>query len=116
MRMFALATTAIIAACPVPVAADELAPTGVLRAAYLATNPAQAMRDPTTGEMRGPAPELGRALAGRSNVPLELKAIAGPPAVIEAVRKGEADIGFVAYEATRLGSVEFSQTYMLVRQ
>src|SRR5262249_3499075 len=25
-------------------------------------------------------------------------------------------IGFVAYEATRLGTVEFSQTYMLVRQ
>ena len=116
MRMLALATTAIIAACPAPAAADELAPTGVPRAAYLGTNPAQAMRDPTTGEMRGPAPELGRALAGRSNVPLELKAIAGPPAVIEAVRKGEADIGFVAYEATRLGSVEFSQTYMRVRQ
>src|SRR5262249_57047711 len=42
--------------------------------------------------------------------------IAGPPAVIAAVKNGEADIGFVAYEATRLGTVEFSQTYMLVRQ
>src|SRR4029453_5315828 len=37
-------------------------------------------------------------------------------AVIEGVKNGEADIGFVAYEATRLGTVEFSQTYMLVRQ
>jgi polar amino acid transport system substrate-binding protein len=36
--------------------------------------------------------------------------------VIEAVRSGVADIGFVAYEATRLGAVEFSQVYMLVRQ
>src|SRR5262249_57763760 len=48
--------------------------------------------------------------------PLEFNPIAGPPAVIEAVKNGEADIGFVAYEATRLGTVEFSQTYMLVRQ
>ena len=36
--------------------------------------------------------------------------------MIEAVRTGQADIGFVAYEATRLGTVEFSQTYMLVQQ
>ena len=116
MRTFRLVMIAAGVACATSAMAGDIAPGGTLRAAYLGTNPAQAMRDPTTGEMRGPAPELGRALAGRSNVPLELKAIAGPPAVIEAVRKGEADIGFVAYEATRLGSVEFSQTYMLVRQ
>jgi polar amino acid transport system substrate-binding protein len=36
--------------------------------------------------------------------------------VIDAVQSGQADIGFVAYEATRLGTVEFSQTYMLVQQ
>jgi hypothetical protein len=41
------------------------------------------------------------SLADRNNVPLEFKPIAGPPAVIEAVKNGEADIGFVAYEATR---------------
>ena len=55
-------------------------------------------------------------LARRDNATLEFKPIAGPPAVIEAVKTGDADIGFVAYEATRLGTVEFSQTYMLVRQ
>ena len=36
--------------------------------------------------------------------------------MIEAVRSGQADIGFVAFEATRLGTVDFSQTYMLVHQ
>ena len=36
--------------------------------------------------------------------------------MIEAVKSGQADIGFVAYEATRLGTVEFSETYMLVQQ
>jgi polar amino acid transport system substrate-binding protein len=114
--MFGFAIVAILTGCPGPAAANDLAPTGTLRAAYLSTNPAQAMRDPSTGEIRGPAYELARELAGRNNVPLELRPIAGPPAVIEAVKNGEADIGFVAYEATRLGTVEFSQIYMLVRQ
>src|SRR6516165_7399870 len=74
------------------------------------------MRDPATGEIRGPAYDLARELARRNDVPLEFKPIAGPPAVIEAVKNGQADIGFVAYEATRLGTEEFSETYMLVRQ
>jgi len=107
---------AAVLACGTPAMAGDIAPGGTLRAAYLGTNPAQAMRDPSTGEIRGPAYELARELAGRNNVPLELKPIAGPPAVIEAIKNGEADVGFVAYEATRLGTVEFSQTYMLVRQ
>jgi polar amino acid transport system substrate-binding protein len=114
--MFAFAMVANLIGCPEPTAATDLAPTGRLRAAYLGTNPAQAMRDPSTGEIGGPAYELARELADRNNVPLEFKPIASPPAVIEAVKNGEADIGFVAYEATRLGMVEFSQTYMLVRQ
>jgi hypothetical protein len=38
------------------------------------------MRDPSTGEIRGPAYELARELAHRNNVPLEFKPIAGPPA------------------------------------
>ena len=116
MRMFAFAMVAILIGCREPAAANDLAPTGTLRAVYLGTNPAQAMRDPSTGETRAPSYELARELARRNNVPLEFKPIASPPAVIEAVKNGEADIGFVAYEATRLGTVDFSQTYMLVRQ
>jgi len=116
MRTFRLVMIAAVLACGTSVMAGDIAPGGTLRAAYLGTNPAQAMRDPATGEVRGPAYDLARELAHRNNVPLEFKPIASPPAVIEAVKNGEADIGFVAYEATRLGTVEFSQTYMLVRQ
>jgi polar amino acid transport system substrate-binding protein len=94
----------------------EIAPGDTLRAVYLSTNPAQATRDPVTGEMRGASVTLARELAARYKLLLELKPLAGPPDVIEAVRSGTADIGFVAYEATRLGTVAFSQTYMLVRQ
>ena len=116
MRTFRLVMIAAGLACGPAAMAGDIAPLGTLRAVYLGTNPAQAMRDPATGEVRGVAYDLARELARRNNVPLEFKPIAGPPAVIEAVKNGEADIGFVAYEATRLGTVDFSQTYMLVRQ
>src|SRR5215468_2862788 len=116
MRTFRLVMIASVLACGTSAVAHDIAPGGTLRAVYLGTNPAQAMRDPATGEVRGPAYDLARELARRNNVPLEFKPIASPPAVIEAVKTGDADIGFVAYEATRLGTVEFSQIYMLVRQ
>ncbi len=95
---------------------NDIAPRGTLRAVYLATNPAQAVRDPATGAVHGASAELAAELAKRSGLPLDFKPASNPPAVIAAVKDGDGDIGFVAYEATRLGTVEFSQTYMLVRQ
>ena len=95
--------------------ADNIAPAGTLRAAYLSSNPAQAVRDPTTGEIRGASADLARELARRRNVPVALVPLPNPAAVIEAVAKGEADIGFVAYPPERVGTVEFSQIYMLVQ-
>lgn len=97
-------------------AASDIAPTGTLRALYLGTNPAQAIRDPASGEIRGASADLARELAKRLNVTLKLEPSASPAAVIEAIAKGEADIGFVAYAPERVGTVEFSQTYMLVQQ
>jgi polar amino acid transport system substrate-binding protein len=97
-------------------AASDIAPTGTLRAVYLATNPAQATRDPASGEIRGVSADFARELAKRLNLPLKLEPSASPATVIEAVAKGEADIGFVAYAPERVGAVEFSQTYMLVQQ
>lgn len=96
--------------------ADNIAPTGTLRAVYLSSNPAQAVRDPTTGDIRGASADLARELAKRRNVPVALVPLPNPAAVIEAVAKGEADIGFVAYAPERVGTVEFSQIYMLVQQ
>ena len=106
----------LIAGIAIAYAQADIAPTGTLRAAYLATNPAQAIRDAHTGEVRGVSFDLARELAKKIGKPLDFKPIASPPVVIDAVRSGQADIGFVAYEATRLGTVEFSQTYMLVQQ
>jgi polar amino acid transport system substrate-binding protein len=116
MKYCLLAAAVLCAGASSAFAQADIAPTGTLRAAYLVTNPAQATKDPQTGEVRGPSFDLARELARRINKPLDFKPTANPPAVIEAVRSGQADIGFVAYEATRLGTVEFSQTYMLVQQ
>ncbi len=93
-----------------------VAPTGTLRAVYLATNPAQAVQDRTSGEIRGASADLARELGRRLNEPVALAPSANPQTVIDAVAKKEADIGFVAYAPSRTGTVEFSQTYMLVNQ
>jgi polar amino acid transport system substrate-binding protein len=117
MKILLLAAAAVVCAGGSSACAQaDLAPTGALRAAYLATNPAQAMKDPQTGELRGASLDLARELAKRIGKPLDFKPIPSPPAVIESVKSGQADIGFLAYEATRLGTVEFSETYMLVQQ
>jgi polar amino acid transport system substrate-binding protein len=109
--LFAFSLTA-----PFSFAQNAVAPGGTLRAVYLAGNPAQAVRDPASGEVRGASADLARELAKRLNVLLALTPSASPATVIDAVSKGEADIGFVAYAPSRTGTVEFSQTYMLVRQ
>ena len=100
-----------------PAAADNaIAPGGTLRAGYLASNPAQAVQDRATGAVRGASADLARELGRRLNLPVELKPLVNVAAVIEAVGGGQVDIGFIAYEPSRAATVDFSQTYMLVRQ
>ena len=93
-----------------------LAPTGTLRAAYLATNPAHAVKDPKTGEARGAVIDLVRELGRRQKAEVRFIPSANPQAVMDAVRTGQADIGFVAYNPERAVPVQFSQPYMLVHQ
>ncbi len=107
-----------LAALAAPVQAQEPNPVaagGALRVVFLGGNPAQAVRTPA-GETLGPAADLARELGRRLGLPVEIKPIPGPPQVIEEVAGGRADIGFVAYEPSRTGTVEFSQTYILVHQ
>ena len=117
MKSLAVFTIAFLTAgVVVAFAQTDVAPGDKLRAAYLSTNPAQSSRNLQTGEIRGASFDLATELARRIGKSLDFIPIGSPPAVIEAVKGGEADIGFVAYEATRVGTVEFSQTYMLVQQ
>src|SRR5947207_1325568 len=96
-------------------AAGNLAPTGTLRATYIATNPVQAFVDPVTKEVRGPAAALARELAKRAGVPVAITGAKGVEGVIESVKNGEADIGFVAFDPVRAAQVDFSQNYALAQ-
>lgn len=95
---------------------SELAPSGTMRAAYIASNPAQAVKDPRTGELRGVAVDLARELGRRLAAEVTFVACDSPQRVIEAVSGGDAEIGFVAYNPERAGPVEFSRPYLLVQQ
>ena len=98
-------------------AADSvLAPTGTLRAAYIVANLAQARLDSGTGAITGVVADITRELARRAGVPVTITPLPTAAAVLEAVRTGAADIGFVAPNPERTGVVLYSQTYMLVQQ
>lgn len=97
------------------VGATAVAQTGptVLRATYIAQNPVQAFVDPASGRVRGPAADITRALAQQLGVPWTISGAPGAVGVIERVVRGEADIGFVAFDPLRAVDVDFSQAYSL---
>jgi polar amino acid transport system substrate-binding protein len=114
--LFVVAVVSLVMTSPMTAQSTPFAKDGMIRAAYLATNPAHAVKDSKTGEARGVVidlvQELGRVHAAKvTAIPLP-----NPAAVIDAVRKGEAEIGFVAYNPERAGPVEFSKPYLLVNQ
>jgi polar amino acid transport system substrate-binding protein len=116
--MLFLALSLLAAALPAQVTDDDamrvaLAPTGTLRAVFLATNPMQGRVDPQTQAVTGPAADIAQELGRRMGVSVSIRPVPGVPAVIEAVREGSADIGFLAYDATRAQQVAFTQAYIL---
>jgi polar amino acid transport system substrate-binding protein len=106
----------LLLAGSVTAAEPVLAPTGQLRAAYIVANLAQAHRDPATGVVSGVAADLTRDLGRRAGVPVTITPLATAADVLEAVRSGSADIGFVAPNPQRKDVVLYSQTYMRVQQ
>jgi len=63
--------------------AQDLAPTGTLRATYIATNPVQAFVDPVTKDVRGPAAAFTAALAKRAGVPFTITGAKGVEGVLD---------------------------------
>lgn len=94
-----------------PAQSSTLAPTGTLRASFIATNPVQGRVDPKTNATTGPAPDLVAELARRLGVPHVVMPLPDAGAVLESVRSGKVDIGFLAVEAERATQVDFSDPY-----
>ncbi|MEQ1581537.1 MAG: transporter substrate-binding domain-containing protein [Steroidobacteraceae bacterium] len=92
-----------------------LAPSGTLRAAFLSTNPVQARIDPKSGAVSGPVKDLTEELARRLSVPYVLIPVADARVVIDTLRDGKADIGYLAIDATRAKEVDFVGAYAVMR-
>jgi polar amino acid transport system substrate-binding protein len=93
--------------------AQGIAPTGTLRAIFLATNPVQGRVDPKTGVVTGPAADLTRDLGKRLNLPVTISGVPSVQALIASLKAHTADIGFLAFDPGRAVEVDFSRVYSL---
>lgn len=103
------------ALCAVPLAGVQPAPTAPIRATMLATNPIQGRVNAATGEVTGVVADLMRELARRRGGSYTLTPLPDAASVIESIRVGRADIGFLAIEAARATQVDFSAPYLMMR-
>ncbi|MEO8050875.1 MAG: transporter substrate-binding domain-containing protein [Acidobacteriota bacterium] len=112
LRLMApLFTLPIMAQTPL---APLLAPTGTLRAAFLADNPVLGRIDPQSGAVTGPVADLVKELARRIGVPYKLIPAAGARDIITRLEAHTADLGFMAYNAARAAEVDFSAPWLLM--
>lgn len=115
--LLALAAAALPAALPAALSAAlpaaDLAPTGTLRASFIASNPVQGRVDAVTGAVTGPVADLTRELARRLGVPYVITPLPDAGAVLASVKAHTVDIGFLAYEAARATQVDFTAPYTL---
>jgi len=117
MKRLALSALALLAACAAvdgvrPDVAQDLAPTGRLRAAINLGNPVLAQKD--SGELRGISVDLARELGRRLAVPVELIAYDAAGKVTDAVKTGAWDIAFVAIDPARAAEIAFTPPYVVI--
>lgn len=92
-----------------------MAPTGKLRVALLMA-PIYATKDQATGELKGIAPDLGRQLASRLDVPFDPVIYPNPPALVAGAKSGQWDVAFFGINAERAAVMDFSAPFMEVEQ
>ncbi len=90
-----------------------VAPTGKLRVAFLSA-PIYATKDPSTGELKGVAVDLGKELARRVGVPFDPVGYPNPPALIGGAKSGEWDVALMGISAERAVAMDFSAPFMEV--
>ncbi|MEP7025020.1 MAG: transporter substrate-binding domain-containing protein [Actinomycetota bacterium] len=97
-----------------PAHASALAPSGTLRAAINIGNPILAGLDAATGEPAGVSVDLARELARGLGVEAELVVSQKAAASVDAVKAGNADIGFFAIDPARSDGLLFTAPYVLI--
>ena len=90
----------------------DLVQSGKLRIALGLGSPVLAVKDPQSGEVRGPALDLGRVLAAKIGVRLEPVEYPRPGAILQGVQNNEWDVTFLVADPARLADADFSPPYM----
>jgi polar amino acid transport system substrate-binding protein len=110
----AAAACATVSGCTTPPAAPDaatrqaLAPTGTLRVAVYLGSPTSLVIDPKTGEKAGVTVDLGRELAARLGVPMQLVEHKLVAEVVGALKGGAADFTVTNASAERARIVDFT--------
>jgi polar amino acid transport system substrate-binding protein len=87
---------------------------GRLRAGIGVVAPHWAIKDPQSGELKGIAVELARALAQRLGIEAILVLYPSPPAVLQGVKDNAWDVGFLAIDKARMAVVDFTPPYLSI--
>jgi len=101
-------------ATPLPESRQALAPAGKLRVGVYPGSPYSLVRDPVSGEMKGIAVELGKALATRLDVPYEQVEFGRRAEIYEALKAGQIDITIVNQTPARAEQFAWSLPLMLI--
>ena len=96
---------------PDPRVAD-LIQAGKVRVGLGLGSPPIAIKDPVTGELRGPAWDVARALAARIGIGLLPVEYPRPGAVMEGVRANAWDVALLGIDPSRAAEVDFSPPYL----
>lgn len=94
--------------------AQQMAPTGTLRAVINLGNPILARKDPATGQVLGVSVDLAQALAQQLKVPLTLISVTSAGKSVEVVTQGQADVGFFAIDPVRGQGIAFTPPYVVI--
>jgi polar amino acid transport system substrate-binding protein len=90
----------------------DLVRTGRLRVGIGLANLGSAIKDPATGELRGIAADLARALAARIGITLEPVEYPRPGAVLDGASTDAWDVAFLVIDPARLAMADVSPPYM----
>jgi polar amino acid transport system substrate-binding protein len=93
---------------------SDLAPTGVVRAAINVGNPVLARKDEGGGEPHGVSVDIARELGRRLGRPVRFVVFETAGLVVDALARGEWDVGFLANEPARADRVTFSAPYVVI--
>lgn len=92
----------------------DLVRAGKVRVGLGVVAPHWATKDPATGELRGVAVDLARAFATRLGVEFVPVEYPSPPLVLDGLKTGAWDVGFLGVDPARAAVVDFAPAHMQV--